>query len=480
MKGTCVATDVRGQADNMTGVRGGAWPWIAVIVVIGLVIGLQTLFTYFACDDFYWLNAAKRWTDGDAPLFAPNCANNFRPGTHLIVYATYLAFGDRAIGYHVVSVLLHIIVAVGIFSMVSRFVEDRRPAMLASVFFVTASGPMESFQWVSGMPMLVVGIMFVVAMISADKYAANGSPLFLGFASTASLAALFTHEFAILIPVVSSLYAFVSGRVSGSRIRSIVLCNVAILAVWFMAYHNHYAGRSQSIGEVGEPRLISLSSIPSNMRVALPSLLMPNVSAPSVQQRLPEGLPWVATVFQVFWVGALVLVSGFILYGLVNRAWQSRLGALWCAAGLCIASIAASGIAGRYLYLAIMGFVLVLATTYAALLQCGQRKWARFFLAVCSLLIAVNMACTQVTLSFLGVSAQGRIRLLTQIRQIAARHPEVTDFAVVDLPDKYSRGISWGAGYYGVKVTTSVPESANTRTMVLVYRDGDLVMGNSR
>ena len=247
----------------------------------------------------------------------------------------------------------------------------------------------------------------------------GGSRLSLAITAVAALLALFTHEYAVMIPVVILVYALISKRVPRERMRALALCCLTALGVWFVSYHHFYAAQNHAICEVGEPSLLSPSSVYRNMRVALPGLLMPNLESPAVQHRLPEVPPWAVGPLGVLWTGACFVSLAILILALLRGTWLGRFGSIWCLLGVRIAPYRLPDLRGAISTCPIIGFVLVLAAIYSNINTSLKQYTKTLLLFVCILIMIFNVAATQMIQAFLARNGANRARLISQIRSAA-------------------------------------------------------------
>ena len=163
---------------------------------------------------FLWkslVNGAYWFSDS-----SPNeVATRYRPLGDIWFALNYHLFGLNPIGWHIGSVIVHLIAVWLVFRLALRLTGDRRTSMLAMVIFAVIPVHVQTVAWLSAIGLLLAATLEMGALcLSADR-----TPLRLGFALALYALALLSHESAAAFPGLVALYAFFiesAGDASGS------------------------------------------------------------------------------------------------------------------------------------------------------------------------------------------------------------------------------------------------------------------------
>jgi len=223
-----------------------------------LVLFSPTLNNYFVGDDFTWLRWASDCGNCN-PL--PTILNYFtssdgffyRPGTKAFFYVMYNLFWLNEVMYHLVSMMLHFVVASLVYLLARKVFKNNILATLTAFIFLIMSGTTEATLWISSIGTLfisVLGIMGLLLFINWDEkkkiYYLIGS--FVSFA----LALLFQEQ-AVILPLLVPAYLIAQKFSINTALKTLKRWDFLILfiptVIYFIARYlsnSHWSGGDYS------------------------------------------------------------------------------------------------------------------------------------------------------------------------------------------------------------------------------------------
>lgn len=103
----------------------------------------------------------------------PEYMADYHPLTLTLFSLEYHFFGDDALGYHVVSLLLHLMITALVFLVVLRLSEQTSIAAIASTLFGVHPANVESVAWASEQKDLLYGLLYLISLLSYILYVRN-------------------------------------------------------------------------------------------------------------------------------------------------------------------------------------------------------------------------------------------------------------------------------------------------------------------
>ncbi|MCE5198021.1 MAG: hypothetical protein ABFD54_06335 [Armatimonadota bacterium] len=438
-----------------------------VIVFFALLAHAIAFSTYFHDDDYDWLILARKWTTG-LPLFSPNHWNTFRPGTHVLMRISYSLFHDWAPGYHAFSLLLHIAAILLLRAFISRMVHNRAAVLLSTLLFAVGAGHAEGVQWVSAVGFPFAASLSLGALILLDKYLRDCKLSYFICSGACCLCAILTHEFAVWTLVSLFLFVVMSGaKVSRGHLIRVCVVLVAIAAVYGAVYISYYTKYDKGVFKSGEPALISARHIPMNVLKAAPRFISPDFAySEAIVRRIAAVSPAIAKAATWLWLALSAGLLIAMLWLAASKRGIIRWAALVAILGLILGSTASVGVGGRYLYLPMIAFTLLLAIVLEKAFDSTKGNAARFIalFAVCSVLI-FNLLANVVCLVYIRDTSVKRLRLLQTLRKISDAHPGIT--LVLSGAGKYAYPSAYV--YYGIPITENENDAAGKDKLYVTY-----------
>ena len=134
--------------------------------------------------------------------------NYYRPMMTLGYLATYKLFSMRAYGFHLVSLLLHVLVVCLVFVLADRLTGDRFAAFVAGALFALHPIHAESVDWIAAVTDLEVTLFYLLAfwLFLAAKPGGRRSLAPLAAMGGAFVLALLSKEQAMTLPALATVY----------------------------------------------------------------------------------------------------------------------------------------------------------------------------------------------------------------------------------------------------------------------------------
>lgn len=198
------------------------WPqWIRCLIVVAVVAAADGLIVrngFVGWDDPHTIYENYRVTP---PTLAGLAASWRAPQGDLYIPVTYTVWwcvsagchlfdlggsGLPAVGFHLASLLIHMLAGLALLSLLSRIVRDSRAALLGTLVFVAHPVQVEAVAWASGLKDLLMGMFLIVALrayVAAADRRGRAATRWWVVATVAALAAMLSKPTAIVAPLLA-------------------------------------------------------------------------------------------------------------------------------------------------------------------------------------------------------------------------------------------------------------------------------------
>ncbi|HEV8482922.1 MAG TPA: tetratricopeptide repeat protein [Blastocatellia bacterium] len=347
-------------------------------------------------------------------FFEPGMTNYYRPIFLVWLVLNHTLFGLNPIGYHLTTVLVHVVVTLLVFHLTRRLTGDQATAAIASLLFGLHPAHIEGVAWVSGVSEPLLALFLIGSFLCYLRYRALDDGKGRGWLMAAlALAALavFEKETGIVLPLMIFAYELIfnagrEGRSSRGEdnarpdARSAPMRHlgkalgrclpfVAVTVLYLIA-------RVIALGAIGRTKTpLSLATLVFTW----PSLLLAYVKILA----WPVGLsafydtPYVVRPGLLNFYLPLVAIAaaGCATWWLVRRTPAGRLALVWLILPIMpLLNLTVFGpgelVHDRYMYLPSVGFVLIVALTVRRLRVGGS---VLFGLPAVQILTAMILAC---------------------------------------------------------------------------------------
>ena len=183
-----------------------SYAFVLYFFALIFVLYFSSASNFFIGDDFTWLRWAAQAPANLLTYFTQSDGFFYRPGTKIYFYIMYHLFWLSPIAYHLVSLVLHFIVATLFFLLMKKLFKNTFVAASCAFIFIILSGYTEIIFWISTTGYLfnvMFGLLGLLLFIKWDETRKIYYYLFsiIGF----SLALLF-HELGVVLPLLVLAY----------------------------------------------------------------------------------------------------------------------------------------------------------------------------------------------------------------------------------------------------------------------------------
>ncbi len=197
---------------------------IILLVIVASLVFINIFRNSFVYDDIFIVRDNAFLSDFSNVKELLNNENYFKgsrersywPVITFSYFVNYFISKSEAWGYHLGNLFFHIIATILVYLIMKLTFRERLTALLAGLFFAVHPVHTESVTWICGRTDLVSGVFFFLAFFLYIRQV-NSKPagrVYYVLSILSFLAALFSKEMAITLPLVLILYdyCFVSGK----------------------------------------------------------------------------------------------------------------------------------------------------------------------------------------------------------------------------------------------------------------------------
>jgi tetratricopeptide (TPR) repeat protein len=196
-------------------------------------------------------------------------SNYYRPMMTLGYLACYKLFGMQAYGFHLFSLLLHVLVVCLVFVLTERLTGERVWAFVAAAFFALHPVHTESVAWIAAVTDLELTFFYLLAFglfLGVARPGGGRSEVMVAAMGCTFLLALLSKEQAMTLPVLATIYEHYYRGDRGETTASQKLARYSLLWLAGLAYlllRLQYLGGLAPRGQFAEltPLHIALSAV---------------------------------------------------------------------------------------------------------------------------------------------------------------------------------------------------------------------------
>jgi hypothetical protein len=359
--------------------------WLLPALVLGFLVYANTLGGEFVYDDeqqivrntliqdgsqFWRAMTSDVWSVLNAGEQA--FSNYWRPSFVLWMILNFRCFGLQTLGWHLTNITLHLVVIALAFALLRRLAVSRPIAGAIALIFAVHPVHSESVAWISGAPDLLLGAGLLGSLWFVILLQERRTPLRWTLAILLYAVALGAKEIAILYPliVVATLYR----RDSTHSSRSILITAVpfVVVAISYLITRQTILGTVQQYPEDAASLGQAILTAPAIFAFYFRQTLVPFWLGPSYPLRAVS-LSNIGVANFLLPLG-VCLIAGWLLIRAARVSQTGRIGlALLLIPLLPAMNIVAFGpehlVHDRYLYLPLLGFLILVIPPLASLLQ---------------------------------------------------------------------------------------------------------------
>ena len=395
------------------------WQVVGVVALVGFAAYINSIGGQFVYDDrFQILNNPTLSDLGNIPRmftqsvwqFMNSSAQEpvgayYRPLFNIALIINNHLFGTDPHGWHLVSVILHLAVTLGVYVLARRWKLSTEAAAAAALLFALHPLHVESVAWASGLPDPLAGVGLVGSLLLYEQYRAESErrAWLLAASVAAVLAAMCAKETAIAFPVFIGIRELLDGTPDESATARFV--RSVRRALPFAAASLVYLGvRFAVLGFISktEPKAVAVTS--ANVAFTIPSVLVHYLR--TLLWPYPLAITYDVTYVDAasdprFWASALAIVAALVgAVVLAGRSQVGQRGLAWLILFLApVLNLKAfnpqeSIVHDRYLYIPSIGFCLLAALALEWIASRFADKRERVFWAATGAICVVCFAFT--------------------------------------------------------------------------------------
>ncbi len=376
---------IRSQSDGVL---------IAIILTITFLIFLNSVSGQFLYDDWYQIErnpSIRSWSFLSSVFsqhvweFANSDTNvvgglYYRPIFNLTLLINYQLFGLGVVGWHMVSIVFHLVATAMVFKLARLWTLTRETAAFAAIIFGLHPIHVEAVAWASALPDLMLGVFVLASLVLYEKYRrdpAKGPVLFWASILLALLAAG-VKETGVVLPLFI-LVREVIDREPKEAIAVNLRRNAFRLGIYISVAALYIAARYAVVGFITKTNPLAEKYTQAQSLLTIPYIFVQYLRTIIVGYPLSYiyDYRFLNTPTEIRFWGSLIIAG--IFCWLVYKYAASRPVALKAAAlfvifllpvfNLRAFSPAESLAHDRYLYLPSAGFILLAAMMFESLLS---------------------------------------------------------------------------------------------------------------
>ena len=391
--------------------------WLLPALVLGSLVYANALRGDFVYDDQLQIlrntliqDGSQYWQALTSDVwkgFGGGDSNYWRPSFVIWLILSFRCFGFEVLGWHVASVLLHLVVITLAFAVLRRFAVSTPVAGAIVLIFAVHPVHCESVAWISGAPDLILGTALLGSLWFVNLLGEKTTPLRWALSIGLYLVALGAKEVAILYPLIVVAVLCRGDRDPGekngswARILSIVWPFVAVGAIYLIT-RRLILGTSARFAEDAASLWETILTAPAVFAFYSRQMIVPFWIGPSYPLRAvtPENIGVINFIIPL----VVTIGAGWWMIRMAKQSKIARIGlALFLIPLVPAMNIMAFGpenlVHDRYLYVPLLGFLILVVPAFTSLLQrIGGERIARQSLLVflVAMIVSVPLAAQTV------------------------------------------------------------------------------------
>ena len=399
------------------------WLQVAVLVTICVVVYGNSLFNGFVYDDIgtivenehiadFWTNLPAFFTSSYFKIAGIEAS--YRPIATFSYYVLYAIFGLNPVGYHLFSLLVHILNVIMVYLLMNRLQKNKVTSLFAGLLFACHPALTEAVNCISYNEDLLAAFFFLAALlfyIRADDAGQRAGVKYYPLSLFFFLSGLLSKEMAIALPAVILVYDFFlkaaqDGKMSAGpamgifKERFFYYCGYLAIGIFYLALRFFILAGPRQFFSYSYGSLIErIIYLPYHLFGFVKIALFPTDLNADYVFSYPENFFQPANMLSLLLIAALGVLSFFLFK-------KSRLlpfGIFWFFIMLFPVSNLiqiANPVADRYLYLPLVGFCIVVATVLTGdgrLLRMKNRRLEpiKWLIVILILLVYASLSMTR-------------------------------------------------------------------------------------
>jgi tetratricopeptide (TPR) repeat protein len=290
-------------------------PWTTIVQVLVIAAAVVWIYWPSLCGDWLWdddqLVANNALVHDPYGLwkiwFQPGSSLDFQPLKGSVVWLQWLLWGSNTLGYHLTNVFLHIVGALLVWRLLSKF--GLRRAWLGGLIFAIHPVQVESVAWIAELKNTLSLPPFLLAMCAWLDYDERGKERDYFLSLGLFLTAMLCKPTMVMFPVVILLYAWWKrGRIGWKDVKAsapffVVSLVLGLVTAWFL---HHYAVEEDAVTMGGFFSRLACAGLAIAFyfsKCFLPLGLLPIYPLWVIDPPTPwQFLPWPILLAVIYWL----------------------------------------------------------------------------------------------------------------------------------------------------------------------------------
>lgn len=432
----------------------------AAILLISIVIYANTLNGGFVWDDRGTIvsntsiksikNIPSFFTTDQWKVTGNPASSYYRPLANTFWTLEFQLWGNDPLGYHITSIILHAFLSLLLYLLCFKITGSSTSAFFASLIFSVHPVHTENVAWITGVSSIVCAILITASLLLYIRFSEKRSKVSLTISLICFLFAVFSYEYALMLPFILIAYEFLIIR---RKIRIKILMPYLLIVLFYLAAREMVISAGITYDIPLSSRILTSFVIHAKY---LQSFFLPFSLKVLYDIQPPSSIFNIQVIISIFIVSAVWILM-FLLY---NKDKRALFAVLWFFVFLLpvanifvivkpqmmslrylyIASIGISMLSGIYIEkmpskLRMIPFIVVLILSVITL---NQNKYWHDDITLYKKLV-VDSPSSSLARNNLGVAYLEANRLSDALKefQIAAESDPKNRFAVFNLGDTY-------------------------------------------
>lgn len=238
----------RASANDATAFQFPTWWGIAIVLALTFAVYVPTLRYQFVHDDrgqivenpavHAWSALPSYFTAHSwAAVMPDEGVNYYRPIFLVWLRINDVLFGNHAWGWHLTTILTHVLTTLLLYLLVLRLGKDRDVALFAALIFGLHPAHIEAVAWISGVTEPLMGIFFIASFLAYLQSRGNSAnaPNWKATSLFLFSLAMLEKETALILPGLLIVYEWMFGLEWGRPFEArkfVVWCGEALARIW--------------------------------------------------------------------------------------------------------------------------------------------------------------------------------------------------------------------------------------------------------
>ena len=168
----------------------------------------------------------------DLLVFSKQKISSYRPLPMLSFALDYYMWYENPTGYHLTSFIIHLLVSLSIYWLITLLFDDWRIAFFSSLLFAVHPAHTQSISFISGRSAPMAALFMLLCLIFYVKARQQRSVTLLILMPLSTILALLSHEFALILPFI----IIISHVVTRCRPKLVELGSIPLLAGAYLLF----------------------------------------------------------------------------------------------------------------------------------------------------------------------------------------------------------------------------------------------------